>query len=131
MSDNAHITDAVEALAEDNKPGVTDLMAVTAKCLEQARANPEGRATHSVIHGPRQRAVLIGLTAGSGLGEHASPPAASFQVLVGEARLYVGNPENPDQSWDVKAGQIVPIPPDRHAVSAITDTVVLLTVSLG
>jgi quercetin dioxygenase-like cupin family protein len=106
--------------------GVTDLHAVGAELLVTAREHSEGRASVVVEHGARQRAVLMALAGGTGLGEHASPPAATFHVLSGRARLVAGN-----RSWDVGAGQLVPIPPQRHRVETDEDTLILLTVALG
>jgi quercetin dioxygenase-like cupin family protein len=104
---------------------ITDLDALAGELLAAAHASSDGRASHTVVHGPRQRAVLMALTAGTGLGEHASPPAATFQVVRGRARLTAG-----EQAWDVSAGGIVPVPPQRHAVENDEDAVILLTVAL-
>jgi quercetin dioxygenase-like cupin family protein len=68
----------------------------------------------------------MALTAGTGLGEHAAPPAATFHVLSGRARLLAG-----ERTWEVGAGQLVPIPPERHSVETDEDTIILLTVALG
>jgi quercetin dioxygenase-like cupin family protein len=45
---------------------------------------------------------------------------------VGEVRLVTG-----DQQQALSAGDLVPIPPVRHALEADTDAAVLLTVALG
>lgn len=105
---------------------ITDLRAVGEELLTAARASTDGRASKVVEHGPRQRAVLMALVAGTGLGEHASPPAATFHVLSGRARV-VG----PDRVWDVPTGGLVPIPPERHSVENDEDTLILLTVALA
>ena len=68
----------------------------------------------------------MALVGGTSLGEHSSPGAATFHVLSGRARLVAG-----DRNWDVPAGALVPIPPQRHAVETDEDTVLLLTVALG
>lgn len=100
--------------------------------LEQARTESSGRASTSLIHGKNQRAVLMGLTAGSTLAEHDSPTAASLQVVTGHARLFIagddasgGGPE-----WLLEDGDLVAIPQARHGVDAISDTILLLTVTL-
>lgn len=103
-----------------------DLRSAGADLMVEARAAANGHASRLVVGGPVQRAVLMALTAGSSLGEHASPPAATFHVLSGSARLYaVDGPE-----WVVAAGEVVAIPPERHGADALEDTLVLLTVAL-
>lgn len=103
-----------------------DVQALGAELLEQARAQPNGHASRLIIGGTVQRAVLMALTAGAVLGEHESPPAATFHVLTGHARLYAAG----GAEWLVDAGQVVAIPPNRHGVEALADSLVLLTVAL-
>lgn len=105
---------------------ITDLTALGTELLATARESAEGRASRVVEHGSKQRAVLMALVGGTSLGEHASPGAATFHVLSGRARLVAG-----DRAWDVPAGALVPIPPQRHSVETDEDTVILLTVALG
>jgi quercetin dioxygenase-like cupin family protein len=106
--------------------GAVSLTEAGRSLLEQARAAANGHASHLLVGGEHQRAVLMALTGGSSLGEHESPPAATFQVVTGQARLYaVGGPE-----WLVSAGEVVAIPPARHGVGALEDCVILLTVAL-
>ena len=105
---------------------VLDLAALGEELLGQARASEHGKASHTVVHGDRQRAVLMAFTPGAGLGEHDAPPAATFHVLRGRALLLSG-----EQRWDVGPGQVVPIPQARHSVQVPTeDAVVLLTVAV-
>jgi quercetin dioxygenase-like cupin family protein len=113
-------------MTEEPTDGITDLHALGAELLVSARESSEGRASNVVEHGAHQRAVLMALAGGTGLGEHASPTAATFHVLSGRARLRAG-----EQVWDVGAGQLVPIPPERHSVETDEDTLILLTVALG
>jgi len=68
----------------------------------------------------------MALGEGGELGEHDSPAAATFHVLQGRARLHAGE----DAEWVVGAGCLVEIPAERHAVTALTDCLILLTVSL-
>ena len=105
---------------------ITDLHALGEELLATARESPDGRASRVVEHGARQRAVLMALRGGTGLGEHDSPPAATFHVLSGRARLVAG-----ERVWDVPAGGLVPIPPYRHSVETDEDALILLTVALG
>lgn len=101
--------------------------------LEQARTETSGRASTSLIHGKHQRAVLMGLTAGSTLAEHDSPTAASLQVVTGHARLFLAGDDlgGADSSeWLLEDGDLIAIPQARHGVDALSDTILLLTVTL-
>lgn len=101
--------------------------------LEQARAESSGRASLSLIHGEHQRAVLMGLTSGSSLAEHDAPKAASLQVVRGHARLFLAAEDPGGTSsgeWLLQDGDLVPIPQARHGVDALSDTILLLTVTL-
>lgn len=101
--------------------------------LEQARTESSGRASLSLIHGEHQRAVLMGLTAGSQLAEHDSPKAASLQVLRGHARLFIAGaetPGSPTPEWLLQDGDLIAIPQARHGVDALSDAILLLTVTL-
>lgn len=104
---------------------VIDLVQVSKELLVQAADSSAGRASKSLLHGEHQRAVLIALTAGNELAEHDSPLAATLQVLTGRCRLTAG-----EKKWLLGSAEIVPIPPERHAVEALDDCVILLTVSL-
>lgn len=103
---------------------MVDLTAYARDLLSQARSDARGKATAMVLRGPSQRALLVALVVGSGLAEHASPPAASLQVLSGRFRLSAGESE-----WVCGAGQLVAIPPERHAVECLEDGAFLLTVT--
>lgn len=107
------------------EPAVTDLHALSDALLTQARSDDRGRAAHVVVAGDLQRATAIALLSGQGLDEHAAPPAASLQCVLGRVRLHSGADE-----WRLTAGQLVAIPPDRHSLDAEEDSVVLLTVAL-
>lgn len=106
--------------------GIVSLAGAADAALEEARSSKHGKGTRVLWTGPHQRLVVIGLTAGSALAEHASPPAASLHVLAGTVRLHAGD----GAEWHVSGGEIVAIPPERHAVDAVTDCAFLLTVSL-
>lgn len=104
---------------------VVDLAHEARTLLGQAHEARAGRASKSLLHGEHQRAVLIALTAGSELAEHESPLAATLQVVTGRARLTAG-----EDAWEVDTSQMLPIPPARHAVTALEDCALLLTVTL-
>ncbi|GAB3912487.1 hypothetical protein GCM10011575_46080 [Microlunatus endophyticus] len=96
-----------------------------AELLDEARLAPARRAARTLISGAAQRVTLIALAGSSELSEHLSPAAASLQVLSGEAVLAAG-----DREWQLTAGTLIAIPHQRHALRAISDTVVLLTVAV-
>lgn len=106
-------------------PDVTQVDALAAELLEQARAHESRRAAQTVISGPNQRATLVALTEGAQLAEHDSPPAATLYVVAGRAQLHTQ-----DHTWTLEQGQLARIPPQRHGLTALTDTAVLLTVAL-
>lgn len=102
---------------------VTGLTALAEEVLERARGGSSGRAARTVHGGRLLRQTLLALTAGSELAEHDSPAEATVQVLTGRIRLSSG-----DSGREVAAGDLVAIPPRRHAVAALQDSTFLLTV---
>ena len=68
--------------------------------------------------------MLFALRSGSTLPEHDAPPAATLQVLKGRVVLVAG-----PVSWELRAGQVLPIPAARHHVDAVADSVCLLTIA--
>jgi quercetin dioxygenase-like cupin family protein len=105
--------------------GVVRLADLAVRLLGTARAHDSRRAAETISSGPSMRATVIALASGAELAEHESPPAATLQVISGQARLHTAG-----QAWLLHDGEVVAIPPERHALSAITDVVVLLTVAL-
>jgi quercetin dioxygenase-like cupin family protein len=92
--------------------------------LTEAHASgTAGRAARTLFHGNGLRATAIALCAGHELAEHASPPAALLLVHQGSVLL-----RGAGRHWHLDAGQVIPIPPERHSLLAETDAVVLLTV---
>lgn len=103
-----------------------DLNALGEELITQAADSSHGRASRAVVHGDRQRAVLMAFTAGSELGEHEAPPAATLQVIRGSAVLSAG-----DDSWTLEAGELMVIPQARHSLQVPDgEAVVLLTVAV-
>jgi quercetin dioxygenase-like cupin family protein len=104
----------------------TSLRALAEQQLEQARDASSGRAAVTV-HGGHEhdlRQTLIALAAERSLAKHESPGEATLQVLTGQVRLSTG-----DDTWEGESGDFLVIPPNRHDLTALTDTVVLLTVA--
>jgi quercetin dioxygenase-like cupin family protein len=94
--------------------------------LAAARAASNGRASVTIFGGREHdlRQTLIALVGGAALHEHDSPGDASLQVLFGSVRLTAG-----ESSWEAGVGDYLHIPPQRHALEAVSDSVVLLTVA--
>lgn len=103
------------------------LTALATEKLAEARAAHSGRAAHTIHGGSGHdlRQTLVALSAGHGLAEHDSPGEATLQVLQGHVRLTAG-----DDIWDGRAGDYVTIPPVRHALDAVEDAAVVLTVAI-
>lgn len=105
-------------------PVPVDLIRLQKKLLETAHTARAHRAAHTVHGGDGAlHQTALALLAGTELAEHDSPPEATLQVLAGRIRL-----QGQHRQWDLGAGELITIPPERHAVAAIEDSVFLLTV---
>ena len=111
--------------SEEATGSVVDLVDVGEGLLRDARNQPARRAARTIMASTVMRSTVIALLDGAEMHEHASPPAATLQVITGEVRLVVGDGEH-----GLRAGQLVRIPPQRHGVRALSDAVILLTVAL-
>jgi len=102
------------------------LTALAREHLTAAKAANSGRSALTVYGGHEHtlRQTLLALSAGSALDEHDSPGEATLIVLQGHIQL-----TSPDASWDGSPGDHLTIPPTRHALNALEDSVVLLTVA--
>lgn len=105
---------------------MTDLRTLAERHLSQAKSDKNGRSAHLFLHEGPLRQTVIALAGGSRLDEHNSPHAASLQVLSGRVVVTsaVGDTE-------LGAGELAPIPHERHGLSALEDSVVLLTTVKG
>ncbi|MGW0119957.1 cupin [Streptomyces sp. NPDC003327] len=99
-----------------------DLDALADEHMSAARTDPHGRSAHLVVHDGVLRQTVIALTSGTSLDEHNAPPAASLQVLRGRVRLTAAG-----WSDDLGAHGLRMIPKERHGLTALEDSVVLLT----
>ena len=106
-------------------PPVTPVGTLAAELLAEAREHHSHRAARTLVTGASQRVTLIALAEGAELAEHGAPPAACLHVIIGQVRLHTG-----DHEWVLGEGHLVAIPPQRHGLTALTDTAVLLTVAL-
>lgn len=103
----------------------TNLARLSQDLLEKASEARARRAAATVYGGQDAvlRQTVMALLAGTELPEHESPPEATLQVLAGRLEL-----RGRDRSWQLGAGDLLPIPPERHSVLAQDDSVFLLTV---
>jgi quercetin dioxygenase-like cupin family protein len=104
----------------------SSLSALADQHLQSARASSAGRAAVTVYGGQQHdlRQTLVGMTAGTVLGEHQAPGEATIQVLQGSVTLRAG-----DEAWALATGDLGEIPSGRHDLAADEDAVVLLTVA--
>jgi quercetin dioxygenase-like cupin family protein len=104
----------------------TDLADLIDDLMAKARVASSGRAARTIRGGHENalRETVIALLAGHELSEHDSPHEATLQVLQGRVRLITG-----DDTWDGASGDHLTVPPQRHSLAALEDSVVLLTVS--
>ena len=103
------------------------LDALAREQLDRARTSG-GRSASTVFGGHEKslRQTLMAMVAGTGTGEHASPGEATLQVLAGRIELTAG-----EDRWECRAGDFLLIPPQSHAVTAIEDAAILLTVCMN
>ena len=90
---------------------------------DAARAAVARRAGSTVYRGDGVRQTLVVIFSGEQMAEHESPQEGFVHVLEGKVRL---NGDN--RSWEIAAGQLLPVPPEKHSVTALEDSVLTLTV---
>ena len=103
-----------------------DLADVVDDLMAKAHEASSGRAARTIRGGHENalRETVIALLAGHELSEHDSPHEATLQVLRGRVRLIAA-----DDAWEGESGDHLTVPPQRHSLAALEDSVVLLTVS--
>lgn len=101
------------------------LMELAESLIADLHNHPSGRSARTILSGTSMRAVVIALKDGTEMSEHDSPAAATLYLIKGKVTLRAG-----DREWPVYPGQLIPIPPQRHAVEAHADSAMLLTVAL-
>ncbi|GAA2029848.1 hypothetical protein GCM10009720_07160 [Yaniella flava] len=93
------------------------------KLMDNARTATARRAGSTIFHGDGLRQTMVALLQDAELSDHESPPEAFIHVLQGKITVN-GN----GRSWNIIMGQLLPVPPERHSVTALEDTVLTLTV---
>lgn len=106
---------------------MADIARMTTTSLAAAREHPHGRHAEIVAHDGELRQTLLALLAGQSLGEHNSPHAASIYVLRGRVRVTVGE----RVQAEVGEGELWVLTHERHGVTAVADSVFLLTTVTG
>lgn len=101
------------------------LTGLASEKLAEAQQAHSGRAAYTLHggHAHELRQTMMVLLAGRELAEHDSPGESTLQVLRGHVRLTAGA-----DAWDGKTGDYVAIPRQRHALEALEDSVVIVTV---
>ncbi len=94
--------------------------------LDTARQASSGRAAQTLYGGHEHvlRQTVIALLSGRSLDEHENPGEATVYVLSGRVRLEAGG-----TSWEGRAGDLLVVPQAPHALHAVEDATVLLTVA--
>ncbi|NDJ89889.1 cupin domain-containing protein [Mycolicibacter kumamotonensis] len=103
------------------------LTALARDQLDRAGAESSGRSATTVVGGHEcvLRQTVIALRQGQTLDDHDnSADDATLHVLSGRIKLTAGT-----DSWIGRSGDLLVIPPAVHAVSALEDSTLLLTVA--
>lgn len=103
------------------------LDAIGREHLERAKDASSGRSSSTVFGGHEQtlRQTVIALRVGATMTEHNSPGEATLVVLKGHVRLMAGS-----DGWEGQNGDLIIIPPERHSLEALADSVVVLTTAM-
>ena len=102
---------------------LVDLAAEQEVLWDAARNAVARRAGSTVYRGDGVRQTLVVILQGELMAEHESPEEGFIHVISGSIRLN-GN----GRSWEISAGQLFPVPPEKHSVTALEDSVLTLTV---
>ncbi|WP_369138578.1 cupin domain-containing protein [Modestobacter versicolor] len=106
---------------------VEDVWSLARELAATAAVADDGRAARIVAggHPATLRQTVVALRAGTGLAEHEDPGEATVLVLQGRVRLsWTGGEQQ------AAPGELLVVPAGRHALGALQDAVVLLTVAV-
>jgi quercetin dioxygenase-like cupin family protein len=102
------------------------LEAIAREQLKSALDTPSRRSA-TTVYGGHERALrqtVIALADGAEMTEHENPGEATVHVLSGRVRLRAGELE-----WEGRTGDLLVVPQGRHALIALADSALLLTVT--
>ncbi|MEU9806802.1 cupin [Mycobacterium sp. NPDC050853] len=104
---------------------VISMIALGEQHVGMARNAPSGRAAHTVHGGSGHvlRQVVLALAAGQKLAEYENPGEATLLVLQGRVELATATARAA-----AAAGDFIVIPQERHDLTAVEESAVLLTV---
>ncbi len=104
----------------------SSLTALAREQLTIAATASSGRSARTVYGGHEHvlRQTVIALLSGRTLDEHDNPGEATLHVLHGRVRLTAG-----ELGWEGSPGDLIVVPATRHALEALSDSAVLLTVA--
>src|SRR5699024_9307997 len=81
------------------------------------------RAGSTLYRGDGLRQTMVAIVADAEMTEHDSPAEAFIHVLEGQVTIHGDN-----RQWQISAGNLFPIPPEKHSVTAYQNSVFTLTV---
>ena len=97
------------------------ITSVSTRVIDQARQTPGGVSSTRVVRsGPLQQSV-VALVEGARLAPHRSDVPASLYLLAGAVRVEAEEP------FVLQRGDLHQMPAQRRGVTALADTVLLLT----
>jgi|SRR5699024_3446524 len=91
-----------------------------------AHQAPARRAGSTLYRGDAMRQTMVVLLTGAEMAEHESPVEAFIHVLDGSVTIH-----GDQRYWEITAGELFPLPPEKHSVTANEDSVFTLTVLRG
>lgn len=101
------------------------LTSICTRSIDRARNAPGGVFSERVVRrGPLQQTV-VALTEGARLAPHRSDVPASLYILAGAVRVEAENP------FVLQQGELHEMPTQRRGVTALAETVMLLTAVTG
>jgi len=102
---------------------IVDFSAEQQRLKQEAHDAPAKRAGSTLYRGEGVRQTMVAIVAGAEMTEHDSPVEAFIHVLEGQITIHGDN-----RQWQISAGNLLPIPPEKHSVSADQNSVFTLTV---
>lgn len=104
---------------------VFDLVAAARELRSDDAYRRDGHTARTLIREPTIRIVLVVMTAGSRIADHAVPEIASIHVISGSVRL-----TRSGDAIELPAGRMLAIAPDQpHGLEALADAALVLTLA--